>query len=93
MKKKKQSVKKDSKKKNKKTESDDVRDLQEEKAIRESLPGISRNARRRANYNETSVTFIRDGEIIRIEKKKEKVIGKVKKEKLDIDHKMPLKLI
>lgn len=65
----------------------------EEKAVLNEISRVSINARRRAYNNNASVTIIRNGKILRINsKRKEQVVGKVKKTPIKIDTTKPIRI-
>ena len=67
--------------------------LTEEKAVRSSLRRIPINARRKAFSNNSSVTIIRDGKILKVDfNRKVRTVGVVKKIQIPIDISKPVRI-
>jgi hypothetical protein len=66
---------------------------EEEKAVSNSLPRISINARRKAFRKNSAVTIIRNGRILKVlSNRKVKAIGIVKKVPIEVDVNKPIKI-
>jgi hypothetical protein len=66
---------------------------EEEKAVRSSLRRIPINARRKAFSNNSAVTIIRDGKILRVHcNRKARKVGVVKKNQIPIDISKPVRI-